>query len=221
MRILLSGIILCCQCFIAVGQLHFVAGSYYDLKGNKIDGFIALSPTAYVSWGPIEPRDAANSFIYFKKDSLEVESRIKGWKLKAFTLGIDSFAVLRNFQIIGVHHMVSVPIAFCRVLIAKGKVLLYTNSYSEFSSQGGLHNPKIHVGETANFLQSYLLQQNGSEKITSIKMGLDEFIEQMSFYFKMSDEIVSRIKGKEYSYRTTEKLVNDFNAWYAKHKGQK
>jgi hypothetical protein len=52
-------------------------------------------------------------------------------------------------------------------------------------------------------------------------MGLDEFIDQMSFYFKMSEEIVSRIKRKEYSYRTTEKLVQDFNAWYDKQKGQK
>jgi hypothetical protein len=133
MRILLFGFILFCHSFLAAGQFHFVAGSYYDLKGNKTDGFIALSPRTYASYWPIEPRDAANSFIYFKKDSLQIESRIKGWKLKAFTLGTDSFAVLRNFQIIGLYHMVKVPIGFCRVLIGKGKVLLYTNSYSEFS----------------------------------------------------------------------------------------
>jgi hypothetical protein len=72
----------------------------------------------------------------------------------------------------------------------------------------------------ANISDSYLLQQKGSETVTPVEMGLDEFIDQMSFYFKMSEEIVSRIKRKEYSYRTTEKLVQDFNAWYAKQKGQ-
>jgi len=215
MKLLLSGSILFCHCLLASGQLHFLKGSYYDLKGNKTEGFIAIAHSAYVSYLPLEPKDDANSFIYFKKDSLQSETRIKGWKLKAFTHGTDSFAVLRNFQIIGVNHMLKVPIGFCRVLIGNGKVLLYTNSYSDFSF-GEAHNPNVHVAQIANITESYLLQQKDSETVTAVKMGLDEFIEQMSYYFKISDEIVSRIKRKEYSYHTTEKLVHEFNAWYAK-----
>jgi hypothetical protein len=99
-------------------------------------------------------------------------------------------------------------------MVDTGRVQLYSNLYNDMPVQNG-PSGRLPVQRTSNIVQSYLLKPNGSNVVTAVPMDIDEFIDQMSRYFYTSDEIVRRIKGREYSFNSTEKLVRDYNEWYA------
>lgn len=195
-------------------QQPFVQGSYYDTHGKKTDGYITLPETRSFSFLLVRFPDPSNRHILFKKDSTDVAVRISGSSLTSFTMNTDSFAVLRNFKIFGYRYAQKISIGFCRVMVDTGRVQLYSNLYNDMPVTNG-PSGRLPVARTSNMVQSYLLKQNGSDLITAVPMDIDEFIDQMSRYFYTSDEIVRRIKGREYSFNSTEKLVRDYNEWYA------
>jgi hypothetical protein len=198
----------------AVAQQPFVQGSYYDLQGKKTAGFITLPETKNFSFLFVRFADPSNRYILFKKDSTDLAVRVSGSTLSSFTMNADSFAVLRNFKIFGYRATHNISIGFCRVMVDTGHVQLYSNLYNDMSVTNG-PSGRLPVRRTSNIVQSYLLRPNGSNIVTPVPMGIDEFIDQMSRYFYTSDEIVRRIKSREYSFNSTEKLVRDYNEWYA------
>ena len=198
----------------ATAQEVFRPGTYYDQKDRSVSGFIAIPPSAGWTVGPLAPRDASNSYILYKSDSLGDTNKIPGHKLKSFTIARDSFAVLRHFKIFGDKYLEEVPIGFCRVIVGDGKVILYTNTSSDYLyTDGGILVGGTSMG-TPSTSTTLLVQQRGGTHIMAVEMGIEEFVTQMSQYFKINDEIVAKIKNREYSYFKTEQLVRDFNAWF-------
>jgi len=198
----------------AMAQQPFVPGSYYDLHGKKTDGYIALPETRSFSFLLVRFPDPSNRYILFKEDSTDVAVRVSGSSLTSFTMNADSFAVLRNFKIFGYRDTQKISIGFCRVMVDTGRVQLYSNLYNDMPVING-PSGRLPVARTSNMVQSYLLKPNGSDIVTPVPMDIDEFIDQMSRYFYTSDEMVRRIKAREYSFNSTEKLVRDYNEWYA------
>ena len=202
----------------AAAEEVFRPGTYYDHKDRKVSGFIAIPTSATWTMG-LAPRDVSNSYILFKSDSLGDATKVQGHKLKSFTVERDSFAVLRHFKFPGVKDMVDVPIGFCKVVVGDGKVILYTNTSTDYdgSARGIALNVSVSVG-TANANTAFLVQQRGGTYVMPVEMGIEEFISQMSEYMKISDVIVARLKNREYSYFKTEQLVRDFNTWFRERK---
>jgi hypothetical protein len=152
----------------------------------------------------------------YKSDSLDDVKRVPGHKLKAFTIARDSFAVLRHFKIFGDKYLVDVPIGFGKVIVGDGKVILYNNTSTDFTQTDGglLLSSGMSMQLATSTTTTFLVQQRGGTNVMAIEMGIEEFVTQMSQYLKISDEIVAKIKNREYSYFKTEQLIRDFNAWF-------
>jgi len=188
-------------------QENYKPAHYYEYDGKRVDGFINTS------------FDIVRSF-QFKKTILQEEpEKIKTWKQIAVVIEQDSFAILHNFKVESdvSNEMIDVPYGLGKVL-ATGKVTLYELHY--ISDGQGYKKPTVfgpdnrYTYRYTGPASVYVVQQRGSQRGIAVEKGIDDFIKQMTLYFKMSAPIVEKLKNKEYYYDTSPQLVRDFNTWY-------
>jgi hypothetical protein len=207
MRTLLWAVLMLFTTAGLYGQENYKAARYYEWNGKRVDGFINMS------------FEIAMHF-QFKKTLEDKPEKIKTWKQIAVVVEQDSFAVLHNFKVESdaSDAMVNIQYGLGKVL-ETGKVNLYDVHYIS----DGVGEKVYRIGATyttpsATSLRSrsvFLVQQQGSERAIAVEKGIDDFIKQMTVYFKMSAPIVERLKNKEYSYDKAPQLVHDFNTWYS------
>jgi hypothetical protein len=178
---------------------------YYDRDGNRVDGFVNATRGVFYNF-------------QFKKTLSDEPEKISTLKLNAMVIEQDSFAVIRNLNVESTNSeaMMNVPVALGKVL-ETGMVNLYEATYVADAAQTAQYNASsmASVGPMKGKTKSiFIVQQTGTKRFVSVEVGINDFIKQMSSFFKMSAPIVERIKNREYSYPKSQQLVHDFNAWY-------
>lgn len=181
------------------------AAHYYDLDGKKIHGFVDTTFSTVLK----------SKYVLFAESVQGDRRHIKAAKIQSIVTTTDSVVILQNFNVEmeASNRMFLVPVGVSRVITA-GEVTLYDVYY-----RGNVLYAEATYGPKAgNYRHTYLLKQRGSDRLTFVEVDLNDFIVQMSAYFRMSQEIYERIQKKEYSYRKLPELVTDYNTWYKNRK---
>lgn len=184
---------------------EYKSAHYYDRDGNRVDGFVNTTRGVFYNF-------------QFKKTLSDEPEKISTLKLTAMVIEQDSFAVIRNFNVESTNSeaMMNVPVALGKVL-ETGMVNLYEATYVADAAQTAQYNASsmASVGPMKGKTKSiFLVQQTGTKRFVAVEVGINDFIKQMSSFFKMSAPIVEQIKNREYSYPKSQQLVHDFNEWY-------
>ena len=182
----------------------FKTGRYYDKKGKMVTGFIDLS-------------EVLRNTLRYKPTLNGVVEELRASALKGFVVESDSFIMIRNFVVESTYsnsYSNTVGLGLGRVL-ETGKVVLYQVYYTDRGGTGGYnYSPSYSSGLNKALRNTFLVRQDGSNKVMEAEMGIDDFVKQMNEYFRMSPEICKRITNKEYSYLKVQQLVKDFNEWH-------
>ena len=173
---------------------------YYDKEGNRVEGYFS-------------ERGSTLRVLLFKKNLQSKPEKLKTKTLISLVVGQDSLAVLRNFEVESdaSNMMINIPVGLGKVL-ETGKVNLYEAYYLSDGLKVGALNPEYGVNRKVRSI--FIVQQQGSEKFYAVERGIDDYIRQMTMYFKISPPIIEKLNNREYSYPQTQHLVHDFNDWY-------
>ncbi len=145
------------------------------------------------SWG-----DSPDNFITFKPAPEAKEQKLTVQDISAFVTGQDSFTVKQNFDINDHDHYAK---DFVRV-VKSGEISLYLH-YSTVSTQ------------TRKLVLTYLLEKDG-ELYRMVRPA--NFNDQLPILIADNKELLNKIKTKEYKFADLQKIIEEYNQWYA-HKG--
>jgi len=188
----------------------FLPGVIYDNYGHKYVGYVAFAGKGLKGAGkPAHFQNAATDAILYKADSVSKAdpTNVSTSAVRSFTILTDSFTILRNFKMFGLKSRVRVQRAIGQVVVGDGKVILYNCNFRNIDRYGpGSNDYNTH------YLNGYLVQISGGDELIAVEEGINEFVPQMSMFLKDSEEIVTRVKNREYSYFKIEQLIRDYNA---------
>ncbi len=155
--------------FIANVEKNFIPAHYYDLEGKRIDGYI-------------RKYDMETSFEYIR-DGISPVSLLDADLCSAYVVGTDSFTVISNFDYEGDFSMAhSDKREFAQVIERFDGLTFYR-----------------HIRSGRNYVTSYLLKTDTSEKFITFPTGHNKFNSLSKKIFHESQMILKGIDEAKYN----------------------
>lgn len=179
---------------LKISQVHqsdsYELGYYYDTKGKKIVGLIKL----------------VNNKIYFKKKGEDNRIKLKTEDTEHFVIGIDSFLVIRNYNING--RIVEKP-TFAQFLAEiDGKTYVKHYRFKSASSQ--------YYGGASPVVKSYLVKSKTDEHWMKFS-NVGPFERDALEYFGHIPFLKKKITSKKYKYEDLDRIITTAE-YYSKFK---
>jgi hypothetical protein len=203
------------------------AGSFTDIKGNKVTGFINDSPPGK---GPIKDE----GFIEFKDNEKTNPYKLSASDLKSYTVGKDSFVVAHapfnqnwtkkelDFVKVELDEETKLYVAMVGQVISGGRgvgvhptggVGYGTGGYG--GAAGGVSIDIGHGGSRAGKVQ--LTYYYGANTAHMQLLTPENFVDAMSDIMGDEPDVVDKIKQGQYNFGNIQKLIAYFKTVQASH----
>jgi hypothetical protein len=206
--------------FFAIGSSaqglssKFQQGYYYDINGQKVDGFIRT--------GTGKKLVENEGYITFKEEEKAPKQNLSASMIHGFVIGRDSFIVARAPR---VGSWSKNELDFMQVLVNSPLKLYAINSAGGNDSGSGL-SPSVGLGVGGGIglgggisLGSNLFGGGNGHKVyyfgsdtgSMTELKKQNFVDVMSEVMADEPEVVDKIKAKKYGMSDMEKLVKYYN----------
>jgi hypothetical protein len=177
---------------------EFKAGYYIDSNGNHIPGLLRFQYGGNL----FTDKKKGDCRLVFKADSNTKSAKFTSQEIKGFVRDIDSFTVVRDFNINGFAHY---PQDFARVIIG-GPISLF--EYLAINSSGGGLN-------FSTYTESFLIVSKEG-KVFVIKHGnFKKIMEDLTGDYP---ELSEMIKTKDLKYKNLREIVQRYDEFKLKPK---